>query len=149
VMIFVTVGTTDFDALVERVDQLAPELMQPVVMQIGVGHYQPQCVAEYFRFAPSLEPYFEQATLVISHGGLGALVEALRRRCRLIGVSNPERYDRHQDDLLSYFEEQGYLLWCRDLAHLDRDLERAVQMTFRPYPDPPCEIHDVINTFLG
>lgn len=148
-MIFVTVGTTDFDALVERVDQLAPGLDRPVAMQIGTGHYQPLNAREFFRFAPSLEPYFERAALVISHGGLGTLVEVLRRGLRLVGVSNPERYDRHQDDLLSYLEEQGHLLWCRDLAHLDSDLRRAERMLFRPYPDPPCEIHEVINAFLS
>lgn len=148
-MIFVTVGTTDFDALVSRVDRLTPRLDRPVVMQIGAGHYVPRNAAEHFRFAPSLEPYFKRASLVISHGGLGSLVEALRQGKRLVGVSNPERYDRHQEDLLGYLEEQGHLLWCRDLERLEDDLKRAGQMSFLAYPDPLCEIHNVINAYLS
>ncbi len=147
-MIFVTVGTTDFDALVSCVDRLSPHLDQPVVMQIGAGRYVPRNAAEHFRFAPSLEPYYERASLVISHGGLGTLVEAMRRGKPLIGVSNPQRYDRHQEDLLSYLEEQGHLLWCRDLDQLGDDLNRAAQMSFIAYPEPRCEIHDVINAYL-
>ena len=36
-MILVTVGTTNFDALVRRMDELAPELGEAVVCQIGGG----------------------------------------------------------------------------------------------------------------
>ncbi len=36
-MIFVTIGTTDFDQLVQKMDSLAPGLTDEVVMQIGKG----------------------------------------------------------------------------------------------------------------
>ena len=39
--IFVTVGSTDFDALTEAVDDLVPALQLQGVMQIGHGRYIP------------------------------------------------------------------------------------------------------------
>src|SRR5947209_11093294 len=53
-MIFVTVGTTDFDALVRRIDELAPSLGEEVLCQIGKGSYLPRN-CRYFRYAPSLD----------------------------------------------------------------------------------------------
>jgi UDP-N-acetylglucosamine transferase subunit ALG13 len=147
-MIFVTVGTTDFDALAARMDELAPALGEDVIMQTGRGLYTPlHCRS--FRFAPSLEQYYDQARLVVSHGGLGTLVEVMRRGKPIIGVSNPDRYDLHQNDLLGELERGGFLVWCRDLGQLGDDIGRAGAMTFARYQDPPCHIHTVINDFLA
>lgn len=146
-MIFVTVGTTDFDALVEAADRLAADLEEEVVIQIGHGRYEPQH-ARWFRFAPSLAPYYDQASLVIAHGGFGTVTEVLRRGLPLVGVSNPDRYDRHQDQILRAFEEGGHLVWCRNLADLPRAVERARQTSFVPYRPPESHIHEVVQAFL-
>lgn len=146
-MIFVTVGTTDFDALAARMDELAPSLREDVLIQTGRGAYVPQH-AQHFRFAPSLDSYYQQARLVVSHGGLGTLIEVLRLGKPVIGVSNPDRFDLHQNDLLGELEQGKYLLWCRDLASLGQDIERISSMQFRRYEDPPCSIHLAIADFL-
>jgi beta-1,4-N-acetylglucosaminyltransferase len=147
-MIFVTVGTTDFDALVQVMDELAPTLSEPVVAQIGRGAFIPRH-AEWFRLAPDLRRCFEQADVVVSHGGLGTLVEVLTVGRRLIGVSNPDRYDRHQDDLLGDLESQGHLVWCRDLTEMPRLLREIGARTFASYSAPPCTIAGEIRRFLG
>jgi beta-1,4-N-acetylglucosaminyltransferase len=148
VVIFVTVGTTDFDLLAQRMDELAPALGEEVVIQTGRGVYPPQH-ARHFRFAPSLDDYYRQARLVVSHGGLGTLVEVMRAGKPLIGVSNPDRFDLHQNELLDEMEAGGYLLWCRDLANLSSEIARAASMQFRRYEDPPCSVHLVIEDFLA
>jgi beta-1,4-N-acetylglucosaminyltransferase len=148
-MIFVTVGSTDFDALIRRMDEIGAQLKEEMIMQIGAGAYAPQHAARVFRYAPSLDEFYEQADLVVSHGGLGTVVEALRHRRKLVAVSNPDRYDAHQVDILGAFAEVGYLVWCRDLAHLEDDLRRARTTDFAPYQEPPCEIHKVIQEFLA
>jgi len=147
-MIFVTVGTTDFDALVRLMDELAPTLAEPVVAQIGRGVYVPEHI-EWFRLAPDLRQAYAQADVVVSHGGLGTLVEVLTLGKRLIGVSNPDRYDRHQEDLLGYLESQHQLVWCRDMGEIPRLLSEIRSMTFAPYTAPPCTIADEIRSFLS
>jgi beta-1,4-N-acetylglucosaminyltransferase len=146
-VIFVTVGTTDFDALVRAVDSLVPQLNEEVEVQIGRGHYEPRN-CKWFRFAPSLEPYYERADVVIAHGGLGTIMEVLRRGGRLIGVANPDRYDQHQEDLLGYLAEEDHLIWCGNLDSLPQDLERARSTSFRQYVSPECRIDEVIGNFL-
>lgn len=147
-MIFVTVGTTDFDLLVEAMDQLAPGLGEEIVAQIGRGQYEPKHI-RWFRLAPSLEPYYQDADIIVSHGGLGTVIEVTSMGKPLVALSNPDRYDFHQDDLLRYMEQEGHLLWCRDLSNLEEDLRRARVMEFRPYEVGETRIHLVIRDYLG
>lgn len=145
--VFVTVGSTDFDALIQAVDRLAPSLWIQGEMQIGHGQYLPVNMP-YFRFAPSLDAYYERATLVVAHGGLGTTMEVLRRGLPLVSVSNPDRYDNHQEDLLASLSEMGYLVWCRHLDELGQAIEIAQTRPLERYQSPECEIHLVINQFL-
>jgi len=147
-MIFVTVGTNDFDALVAKMDELAPKLGQDVVMQIGRGDYEPRH-GTFFRFALSIEDYYDRAEMVVAHGGLATIVEALERGKRLVCVADPARYDRHQEQLLGTFSAQNNLLWCKDLDHLGDAIERARTMQFRRYAPPECRIHEVIARYLS
>ena len=147
-MIFVTVGSTDFDALVATMDALAPHLGAEVVMQIGLGEYVPQH-GRFFRFAASLDHYYDQAQVVVAHGGLGTIVEVLEREKRLICVVNPATYDQHQEHLLSIFAARNYLLWCKNMEHLEEAIRQARKMQFDRYQLPECHIHQVIADYLA
>lgn len=146
-MIFVTVGTTEFDALVQAADQLAAA-GQDVTIQIGKGLVEP-VHAQWFRFAPSLDACYEAADVVVTHGGLGTVSEVLQRRVPLVGVSNPDRYDRHQDQILQAMEMAGHLVWCRDLADLPQAIQQARQRQLTPYVQPASRIGAVIREFLA
>lgn len=147
--LFVTVGSTDCDELVEAVDRLIPGLRpETAEMQIGHGRYRPNH-ARCFRFAPSIEPYLRRASLVIAHGGLGATTETLGLGVPLVSFSNPDRYDVHQDDLLAEMESRAHLVWCRRLEDLSEAIERALSAARRPYGAPECHIHRVIEGFLA
>ena len=147
-MIFCTVGTTDFDDLVRAMDDVAPTLDTEIIAQIGRGDYVPHNI-EHFRFAPSLDPYYARADIVVAHGGLGTAIEVIQRGLPLIGVSNPDRYDHHQDDLLGALESRGHMAWCRDLADLPALLAEIGSREFVPYKSPPCTIAAEIRRYLG
>nr|MBC7244145.1 hypothetical protein [Chloroflexota bacterium] len=146
-MIFVTVGSTDFDLLIKKMDELIPHLGEEVVMQIGLGKYKPQH-GRFFAFAPSLESYYEHADLIVAHGGLGTIVEALERGKKLICVVNPTTYDQHQEHLLRVFAAHNYLLWCKNVENLAEAIQQARATQFTPYQPPECHIHKVIVAYL-
>jgi UDP-N-acetylglucosamine transferase subunit ALG13 len=146
-MIFVTVGTTDFDPLVEAMDRIASIISEPVIAQTGRGAFVPQHL-EHFPFAPSLEPFFRQARIVVSHGGIATLIEVLRMGRPLVAASNPDRYDLHQEDILRAFSERNYLVWCHDLSDLSTALAETGLRRFSPYAEPSCEIATVIRRYL-
>ncbi|GIL75478.1 hypothetical protein Vretimale_8113 [Volvox reticuliferus] len=117
--VFVTVGTTKFENLVERVDSL--DLLRALrdkgytklIIQKGNGTYFPSVIVpkgqtkattegvevEYFEYSPSLASYITSAALVISHAGSGSIFETLTAGVPLIVVPNPLLMDNHQVEL--------------------------------------------------
>jgi beta-1,4-N-acetylglucosaminyltransferase len=118
-MIFVTVGTFQFDALVRHLDEAveAGRLSGEVLMQIGNGAYQPRS-CPYFDSAPSLAPYYERADLVVCHGGTGTVFEVLEYGLPAVGLANPAMQDNHQHAFLSAMEREGCLWYCRQLERV-------------------------------
>ncbi len=147
-MIFVTVGTTDFDDLVRALDKLAPELDDELVIQYGHGTYEPKN-CEAFRFAPSLEPYYANANVVISHGGLCTVMEACRNGLKLVGMANQDRFDDHQADILAYMSGAGHMIWCRSFDDLPEAIATARKTTFAPYDSPECNIAETVQNYLS
>lgn len=147
-MILVAVGTTDFDPLLRAMDRLSSSLPEETIMQIGRGRYIPRH-CEYFRFAPSLHPYYERASLVVSHGGLGIVTEVLELGLPLVAVEDPDQPDRHQREILGIWEQEGYLIWCRDLEALPAAIAEAKRGNLRPYEPPECRIHELVAEYLG
>ncbi|ONK65896.1 uncharacterized protein A4U43_C06F2090 [Asparagus officinalis] len=124
--VFVTVGTTSFDALVKAVDsdKVKEELFRKgytdLVIQMGRGSYFPSKITslshqvllttwisgddgslsvDHFTFSPSIADYMESASLIISHAGSGSIFESLRLSKPLIVVVNEDLMDNHQSEL--------------------------------------------------
>ncbi|MCD4811273.1 hypothetical protein K8R14_01545 [bacterium] len=146
-MIFVTVGTSRNEKLVQYMDELSPGVTEPVIIQIGSGKYRPKN-CEFFDFLPSLDEYFEKANIVVGSGGVGTTFDLLIRRKRFIAISNPDIPDRHQEQLLDKLSGLGYLIWCRDLRNLGDVLKQASLFKFKPYMKPECWIEHVILEHL-
>ena len=128
-------------------DELAPSMGEPVVIQKGLGKYIPQN-CDFFDLVPSLDEYFEKASIVVGSGGVGTIFDLLLRGKRLVAISNPDIPDRHQDQLLDKLSRQGYLLWSKDLHSLGDVLNQAKSFSFRSYEKPTCWIEQVILEYL-
>lgn len=146
-MIFCTVGTTEFDALVQAMDALAATMDEPVVFQIGDGYYEPSR-GEWFRFRSSIEDLVSEASLVVAHGGFGTTIEVLQSGVPLVSVPNPDRYDQHQEAILGRFATDGYLIACYDLSDLGDAIARARTTTLKRYHQPQTTLHLEIKAFL-
>lgn len=130
-LVFVTVGTTKFDALISALDnlQVAEALVdrgyKKLTIQKGAGSYQ-LCelvpmgetqhqlsnglYVEVFEFAPSLTVYMQHADLIISHAGSGSIFEALKLEKPLIAVANAILMDNHQAELAEHLANLGHIV---------------------------------------
>lgn len=140
--VFVTVGTTSFDALIQALDDvtvidiLRSKGYASLTLQIGRGTYTPrnivppgrsravlagssgdaseprEFVVECFDFRPSLDEAMREADLVVCHAGAGSVFEALGLRRPLLVVVNETLMDNHQVELAEELAGRGHLRWC-------------------------------------
>jgi len=150
--IFVVVGNGKFDPLIKKIDQLKEKgkIKEKVIAQIGHGTYLPK-YCQWFKFETPLDKYYQEADLIISHGGPGAVFEILMMDKKLIAVPNRDRTDpRHQVEFLQAIEkETSALIYCDKIELLESCLEKAKTYKFVKYNQPVCNIHKVINEFLN
>jgi len=149
-MIFVTVGTTQWDELVREVDKLIGQgnIKEKVTVQIGAGNYIPRN-CDWFRYAPSLDQHIKRADIVIAQGGAGFVFEALSTGAKLICVENRQLSGRHQREILNKLSKSLYLVWCKDIVDLGVCVNRMRKIKLRRYSAPACEIHKKIVEFMG
>lgn len=147
-MIFVTVGTTAFDSLIQTVDEISNQIKEKIICQIADGKYVPKN-CEYFRFKKTLEVEFKNADLVICHGGAGTLFNLLGLHKRVISVPNLERKDKHQTDLIDTLSEENYIISCYELSELETKILGSRKVSLKLYENPECRIAEEIIKFIG
>lgn len=146
-MILVTVGTNSFDELIKKIDEFVKngKIKDKVIAQIYDGEYTPKNL-EFFRFVPTLEPYYNKADVIIACEGAGTTFEVLSKHKKLITVSNPKTAEN--PDIVKYFSSGNYLLWCRDLNDLPKYIQKIKKIKLKKYNPPKCRIQDVIREFI-
>lgn len=102
-MIFVCVGSREyqFDRLLKELDVLVGSgiIKEPLFAQIGQSGYIPKNY-EFSRFLTKSEfsNHLNKASMIISHGGTGALIGALKLQKKVIAVPRLAKYNEHTDD---------------------------------------------------
>lgn len=99
-MIFLTLGTQlAFDRLVKAVDEVAADLDENIIGQIGNASYQPKNFKP-LKFMEQLEfnEHFNEARVVIGHAGIGTILSAMRGNKPLIMMARKASLREHRND---------------------------------------------------
>lgn len=122
-MIFVSLGTQDmpFTRLLQMVEEAITEgaIQESVIAQIGCTPYTGNLI-ETFEYCDqaTMDTYVEQANYIITHGGTGSIIGALKKGKKVIAVSRLAKYGEHNNDhqlqIISQFSDTDYILECKD-----------------------------------
>ena len=93
---------------------------------------------DVFEVKPSLESYFKNADLIISHCGAGTISEVLKLRKPLVVVVNETLMHNHQTELATALAEDGHLL-SATCSTLFETLEKVPATRFKPLPPPKTQ----------
>ncbi len=101
-MIFVTIGNEQkhkFTRLLRKMDEIAPEISEEIVMQIGFDSYRPDH-SRYFSFVPHEEylDLFKKSKLVISHCATGPIIYAKKFNKPIILFPRRAELNEHIDN---------------------------------------------------
>lgn len=142
-MIFVTVGSQKFpfNRLIEKVDQMAGEgvIREEVFIQTGTSDYIPRhCRHRDFYDREEFKTMIDRCSVLITHGGVGTVIDAVKRGKKVVAVPRLARYgehvDNHQLQLLEQFHRMKLIQGCADVEKLPEALIRAGKRARAPYP---------------
>ena len=138
-MILVILGTQDkeFKRLLSAVEREIKKgnIKEKVVVQAGQTKYESDNMEILdLVSAPEFDKLIDKADLIITHGGVGSILTAIKKGKKIIAAARLKKYKEHHNDhqkqIIKEFADQGYLLELRDFNKLDKMLEKA--KSFKP-----------------
>ncbi|XP_065573669.1 UDP-N-acetylglucosamine transferase subunit ALG13-like [Artemia franciscana] len=145
-VVFVTVGTTKFDKLIQVVESeefkkvLKEEKISKIIIQYGRGKKpnlanSSELEVETYSLKEDITDDFRCSDLVISHAGAGSCLEALEWKKRLIIVVNNQLMGNHQMELAKKLQANHNALCCTPNT-LTEALKSASSFKFRVLDSP-------------
>ena len=155
--IFITTGSQkfQFNRLLKEVDQLYEDglLTMSAFAQIGSSDYRPKHY-EYRDFLDrdAFAVEMDRADIVITHGGTGVIISAVKKGKKVIAVPRLAKYGEHVDDhqlqLLEQFEGMGIIEVCHETDNLADCLARVESAQYKTYVSNTAKIVKSIDEFL-
>ena len=145
-MIFVALGSQkfQFNRLLKAVDVLQTD--EEIFAQIGYSDYKPRNY-KYKEFLDREEfvTWEDKADIVITHGGTGAIIGAVKKGKKVIAVPRLKKYGEHVDDhqiqLIGQFRNR-----------MDGDLQKALEVvkntTYNEYKSNTDRIIKSLEEFI-
>jgi UDP-N-acetylglucosamine transferase subunit ALG13 len=152
-MIFVLFGTNpyEFIRLAKAVEKLAEQTTERIVVQLGNTTCKLKGT-ESFDFAPRerIKELIAESSLVISQGGFGSMIDAIRAHKPLVAVPRGRREAKDggsgQAELVRKFETLGYLIGVYDIEDLAESVSRVKNHAQRSPPE--STIPEIVHQFV-
>ena len=156
--IFITLGSQkfQFNRLLIAVDKLCEKKVisgEDVFAQTGNSDYVPRNYS-YNKFLDREEFSVEmgKADIVITHGGTGAIIGAVKKGKKVIAVPRRAKYGEHVDDhqlqLVGQFKELDLICECDDVDKIGEALEIVKNTTYKSYVSNTRTIIDSIEQYI-
>lgn len=156
-MIFITLGSQkfQFNRLLIAVDELIETgiITEEVFAQTGYSDYRPKNYSfKEFLDRDEFEECEEKADIVITHGGTGAIIGAVKKGNKVIAVPRLAKYGEHVDDhqqqLIAQFKNQNLICGIDDCEDLEEALMYVNNHAFDKYVSNTEKIVYSIGDFI-
>ncbi len=156
-MIFVTLGSQkfQFSRLLKAVDKLVKDriITDEVFAQTGCSDYEPENYKfKQFMDRDEFAAIMEKADIIITHGGTGTIIGAVKKGKKVIAVPRLAKFGEHVDDhqlqLVEHFADMNLICTCYDCDKLGDAIEYARRTTFEKYVSNTAAIIKSIEEFI-
>lgn len=157
-MIFITLGSQkfQFNRLLNDVDKMIEKyrLSEEVFAQIGYSDYLPK----HFKYQKFIDrEQFQRkmgaADLVITHGGTGAIISALKANKKVIACPRLSKYGEHVDDhqkqIIYEFAKMGYITPYYESDDLLNIIEKASRKKIKQYQSNTKQYINSISKYIN
>lgn len=141
-MILVTLGTQDksFVRLLEALEKQCENglIQDEIIVQSGYTKFE----SKHMKLIPyfsqdELDQYRQNAQCIITHGGVGSILDGCRYGKKIIGVARlkefKEHINDHQIEICEQFSKDGYILYAEKLEDIHRLIEQSKSFEPKKY----------------
>lgn len=156
-MIFVTVGTQPqpFKRLFDKLELLVSNdvIKEKIIAQVGMNVLQEGKI-QSFDYLPLQEMYnyMKSADLIISHGGTGTIITALKMGKKVIGVPRLSEYgehvNNHQVDLITILSREKHIIPLFDIDLMENAIAESKNFVPVPFKSGQKELIADIKSFI-
>lgn len=156
-MIFITLGSQkfQFNRLLKEIDRLVGEgkISEGVFAQIGYSDYKPK----NYRYNEFLDrekfiEIIDKCDKVITHGGTGAIITAVKSGKKVIAIPRLAKYGEHVDDhqlqITKQFSEMNLIIGIKEISDIEESLKLADIYEFNSYISNTNSIIREIEKFI-
>lgn len=157
-MIFVTLGSQkfQFNRLLMELDKLVEEkkISNDIFAQIGYSDYKPKNYEfKEFLDREQFAEIMERCEIVITHGGTGAIVGAVKREKKVLAVPRLAKFGEHVDDhqlqIIGQFTDMNFIVGVKETSEIYEALEQLKTIEFKKYISNTENIIKSIEEFLA
>ena len=156
-MIFVTLGSQkfQFNRLLIEIDRLVKEgkITEEVFAQIGYSDYKPKNYNyKEFLDRDEFQGVMEKCDKVITHGGTGAIIGAVKKGKKVIAVPRLAKFDEHVDDhqlqIVTQFKEMNLIEVSSEENNILGAIKNVQKNSFNKYQSNTLNIISSIEKFI-
>lgn len=157
-MIFVTLGSQkfQFNRLLKKIDELLENevILDKVFAQTGYSDYRPKHY--WYKSFLDRDAFIAMETeseIVITHGGTGAIIGAVKNEKKVIAVPRLSKYNEHVDDhqlqIVREFGQMDLIEACEDTDDLADALTAVRRKKYNKYHSNTNSIIDSIEKYIS
>lgn len=156
-MILVMLGTqkNDFSRLLKEIEKCIEEgiIKENVVVQAGATKYKTDKMQIFDLIAKEeLDKKKEEARIIITHGGVGSIVGALKMKKKIIAVPRLKEYGEHVNDhqkqIVENFDKQGYIKGIFEVRDLKKALQEIESFTPKEFVSNTKSIINIVENYI-
>ncbi len=158
-MILVLLGTQNnsFHRLLEEIHRLLQkeEIKDEVIVQAGYTKYQSENEKmKIFDFIEKqeLEELEKKADLIITHGGVGSILQSITKDKKVIAIPRLHQYQEHvndhQKEIVELFNEKGYIIGIQGVEELQGAMKQVEKFRPKKYQKNNEKMLKIIEDFI-
>ncbi|MBR4618748.1 MAG: exopolysaccharide biosynthesis protein [Bacilli bacterium] len=157
-MILVTLGTQDksFTRLLKTIDKEIENknIKEKVIVQRGYTKYKSDNMEMFDYCSPKkLDELMKEATIIITHGGVGSILGALKYDKPVIAAARLSRYKEHNNDhqkqIIKEFVKQGYIIELDDFNNLSSKIKQAKKFVPKKYKSNTKNMQNIVKNYIN
>ena len=157
-MILVLLGTqkNSFNRLLQAIEELIENgiIKERVLVQAGYTKYKTDKMKIFDMISSEeLDNLIDEANIVITHGGVGSIIRALKKKKKVIAVPRLHKFSEHVNDhqrqIVEVFRSKNYIIGVQNLEDLGDAINQIDEFKPNDYKSDNQKMISIIDDFIN